>query len=280
MYVWKAGYYGRRLAQLDFSPGGEIPYLDPGWDPLSFWGLEQPLGAHMVYAAAMGLSRTSPPSQPYCWGEEAFRSPLTSIRPDTLLFTRLAAVACASLGLALLSYRLGWSGAIAASAFLAIPHVRTDLARAWAEGPLLLSFGISAIAYGTPWFPFAAGIAAAMKLTGLALWPLAFFRHPIGRSKFSHVASVGVAWLAWSLASPLSWLQGGPTHLIALISHRVSIYLAQSSLNEGWLGEQLAQDRVFGLFLPTRYLWPLELAILLFLSHQGAKWLSRRRAKG
>ena len=60
MYVWKAGYYGGRIARLDFSPAGDMPYLDPGWDPLSFWAIEQPLGAHLIYALAMGLTRTPP----------------------------------------------------------------------------------------------------------------------------------------------------------------------------------------------------------------------------
>jgi len=279
MYVWKAGYYGGRIARLDFSPAGDMPYLDPGWDPLSFWAVEQPLGAHLIYALAMGLTRTPPPSQPYCWGQELFRGEETAIPPDTLLATRLAAVTCASLGLALIAYRLGWAGTVAAALFLAIPHVRGDLARAWAEGPLLLGFGISAIAYGSVWFPVTAGITTAFKLTGLALWPLAFLYHPIGRSRWSHITSIGVTWLTWSLASPISWLCGGPFHLLVLIAHRVHCYAAQCSLSTGWLGKILAQERVFGLFLPTRYLWPLELGGLLFLAHRGAKWIAARKAR-
>jgi len=279
MYVWKGGYYGSRLARLDFSPGGEEPYLDPGWDPFSFWAVEQPLGSHLVYAATMGITGTSPPEDPFCWGEALFQGDNTAIPPDTLVATRFVAVLCASLGLALISWRFGWVGVAASALFLTIPHVRSDLGRAWAEGPLLLGLGIGAATYGTFWFPFAAGATAALKLTGLALWPVAFFRHPIGRSNLSHIASVGVAWLAWSIASPLSWTLGGPPHLIVLVSHRIQTYMTQSTLNEGWLGEQLAQERVFGLYLPTRYLWPLELGVLLLLCHLAARWIAARKAR-
>ncbi len=35
MYVWRAYYYGQRIANLDFS-GGTDSYLDPGFSPFSF----------------------------------------------------------------------------------------------------------------------------------------------------------------------------------------------------------------------------------------------------
>lgn len=46
--------------------------------------------------------------------------------------------------------------------------MRDDLARAWAEVPVLLGFGQCAATYRTRWFAVARGLAAIFKLTALA----------------------------------------------------------------------------------------------------------------
>jgi hypothetical protein len=251
MYIWKAGYYGSRLAHLDFTPGTD-GYRDPGWSPYSFWAFEQPLGSHLIYAAALGITHSQPPALPYSWVDPILQGPDTAIPDATLIDMRLAAILCAALGAAMLALRFGWSGVVAFALLLAIPNVRNDLARAWAEGPLLLGFGLCAVTWCTRWLAPVCGIAAAFKLTAIALWPLMFW-HGFGQRRFSKVSAVVIAFFTWSLFSPTSWRAGGPPYLIVTLVNRGSTYVGQS----------IDYGGPFGFFLPTRYLWPIELAALL-----------------
>ena len=100
MYVWKAAYYSERLIKLDFSKGTD-PYLDPGFNPTSFWAWEQPFGSHWIYALAIGISNSEPPKLPYSYTNPRLQGPETDIPPNTLFAARLAAIICAASGLAL-----------------------------------------------------------------------------------------------------------------------------------------------------------------------------------
>lgn len=83
-----------------------------------------------------------------------------------------------------------------------------------------------------------------------------FLRHPLGRVPIPHVLALLATWLSWSLFSSTSWFGGGPAHLVLLLVHRAQVYALQCAT----LGGEL------GLFVPTRYLWPVALAALLGLS--------------
>jgi hypothetical protein len=176
-YGWTSRYYGERLARFDFSPGTDL-YADPGWEPLSFWALTQPMGARYLCSAALGLSGQPEQTAPFPSFVPPQRpSPLT---PAALVAMRLTAIACAAAGLGLIGWRLGWLGLAVAAVFLPLP-THANLALGWAEGPLLLGAGLCVAGYGKRWFPVALGIAATFKLTALGLWPLIFLRGAAGR---------------------------------------------------------------------------------------------------
>lgn len=267
MYIWKAAYYGSRIAQFDFSQGTDT-FLDPGMSPWSFWALEQPMGSHLIYSAALGVSGAATPTLPYSWTDTNLQGPDTAIPDATLPLVRFVAIACAAVGSALISLRFGWRGLVATGLMIAIPHARDDLARAWAEGPLLLGFGMCAVAHGSRWFALVTGVAATLKLTVVALWPLVFLQG-VGKSRFARVLAVIVAAGAWSVLTPPSWLMGGPLYLAMQLLYRVSVYSGQSADIGG----------PAGFFLPTRYLWPVELALLLGATVMLPRLWLRSRAK-
>src|SRR5205085_2386460 len=104
-----------------------------------FWARQQPMGARYVYAIALGLSGSPTPDKPLWWADAEYLGPEVRLTPSmagTLWVLRSAAVMCAVLGFALIALRLGWPGAGVALVLLGFPQVRSDLARAWAEGPL------------------------------------------------------------------------------------------------------------------------------------------------
>jgi len=264
MRTWKAAYYAQLLLNGDMRSKDPRSYTDPGMAPLSVWAYEQPWGSHMIYAAAIWLTDSTVQPLPYSYEDPTLQGPDTLVPQATLRVLRLTAIACASLGLGLIALRLGWPVLLGGTLFLAIPHVRADLCRAWAEGPLLLGFGLCAIAYGTTWFPVAAGLATGFKLTGLALWPIVWFKGPIPFRRVRHVANIVVTMIVFSLTTPCSWLAGGPLYIGIMIVYRVLTYAQQSSEFGGR----------FGLFIPTRYLWPIELASMICLSQAAFRRLN------
>jgi hypothetical protein len=256
IYVWKAWYYSNKILHLEFDWGDPLS-IDPGFNPFSFWAQEQPFGSHILYAAIMHIFNLPPPVAPYSFTNPSMQGQDTDIPDLTLISLRLVGIISAATGLALITYRFGWSGVFASILLIAIPHVRPDLARAWAEGPLLLGLGLCAISYRTRWFPVACGAAAAFKLTALVLWPLMLLRGANGNlGRLATIQSVllclGVFWLL----NPISWFYLGPFFLIQLLHHRIATYIGQSQTD----------PYVLGLFIPTRYLWPLELLAFLAMA--------------
>jgi hypothetical protein len=255
-YVWSGAYYGRMVAKLDFRTAGGDELLNPGWSPQSWWALTQPFGSRAVYAIALWISGTQPPARPYLYDDPAHEDAQAVLSATALWATRLAAIACAALGLALIAWRLGWRGLAAGLVLLALPNTRGDLARAWAEGPLLFGFGLTIAAYGSRWLAPIVGLAAAFKLTGLALWPIAAVCAPIGRSRARHVLAVMSAAAVWTLLTPPAWFAGGPLYLLRMLVDRRHEYAMASASNPG----------ILGLFLPSRYVWPAELGLLLLVA--------------
>jgi len=265
MYIWKSAYYADRLTRLDFSGGDPSSYVDPGWSPFSFWAVEQPWGSHMLYALALGAFGVPAPLLPYSYDDQSFQGADTEIPAATVRIVRGMAVVCASLGLALIALRFGWPAVFAGAVFLVITHVRSDLSRAWAEGPLLRGCGLCVASFGTPWFTPFAGLAAGLKLTGLVFWPVVWFTAPIPFGRMRHIVNIFITGLAFAATTPYSWQAGGPLYLAVLLAHRIQTYAGQSRAFGGPLG----------LFVPTRYLWPVELLFLV----GGAVILSRRIAR-
>ncbi len=268
-YGWTAAYFTQRLLRLDFRPTGTDLMVDPGWNPLSHWTLTQPMGTRFLYGLVVALGRLSTPERPYLWLDPPLPQPETQLPATTLLALRLTAILCAAIGLALLSYRFHWSGTVAALLFLVLPHVRDDLARAWAEGPLLLSLGLAALTFRSPWFGAVAGLAASFKLTGLILWPIAYLSRP-GPSPRPRIAALAAAIATWTLLTPPSWFFGGPVYLGAMIVDR----LFENAGNARYAPTLT----IGGIYWPSQYSWPLEL-LLVLLVVQDVRWTvqSRRR---
>jgi hypothetical protein len=260
-YGWSSAYYGGKAVRLDFSLNNRGDYRDPGWIPTARWALTQPMGTRWVYALTMAATNAPAPQLPQSFSDPALQGPDAYLVPYSLLMLRFAAILCAALGLAFIAWRYSPYGVVACLAFLFIPHVRDDLARAWAEGPLLLGLGLCALSYGTRWFAPLCGIASTFKLTALGLWPIAIW-HGFGKGRFRHLFGFLSTVIVWSILTPPSWFVGGPPYVLMMLLHRSEIYASQSA-NEA---------NLFGLFLPTRYFWPAELAILL-----SACWLLMQR---
>ncbi len=234
-YAWTAAYYGGRLAELDFRPDGEDAFTDPGWSPRDPWALTQPMGTRAVYAIALAASSLPAPALPFAWGNPALQGPDRLVPSETLPALRLVAVLFASVGLAMLAYRLGWPAVLAALLLLGMPNARDDLARAWAEGPLLFGLGLASLSYGTRWFAPTCGLAASFKLTALGLWPLAF-HHGFGKGRYSHILGLVLAAATWTAFEPPSWFAGGPSYLVPMPADRVSEFMWQSSIAPGSVG--------------------------------------------
>ncbi len=271
-YGWSAAYFGRRVAALDFRPWGADgpepysgPLVDPGWSPDSWWALTQPMGARLLYAAALGALRLDVPIVPFSYEDTRYQETDNYLPPATLLALRYEAILCAALGFALLAARLGWPRGAALLLVLLIPHARDDLARAWAEGPLMLGIGLVALTWRTRWFGVACGLAAAFKLTGLGLWPLLLWPGTSGTGRLARLLGVAIALATWCLVTPPSWFGGGPLFLITMMVHRGIAYHDQ------------AQLLVFGdnLPFPPRYLLPAELLALFVASEIATRTLGR-----
>ena len=247
-YVWAAKYYGNRVVHIDFSRGAGT-FRDPGWTPNVYWTSGSNFGTFYVYALALGITGQPGPTLPHSSVDPRLQGPQSKAPYRSLTIARLAAALCAALGLALISRRLGWTGVVAATFFLLAPNVPGDLTRAWAEGPLLLGFGLCATAFGTPWFGVACGAAATFKLTALGLWPLMLWRRANG--KLSRWKALLLAALTWTVLMPASWWALGPVYLIQAVRFRASQFEGQSASN--------LTDVHGGVFLPSRYLLQIEI---------------------
>jgi hypothetical protein len=255
-YAATGAYFGGKLARFDLSPRGTHYTLDQGWSPYGQWARQQPMGTRLLYSLAMGLSGRQPAPVMMWWGDARYTGPdawLSTSRPETLTLLRTVAVACAAVGFAFFSLRLGWWGVLMTALMLGIPHVREDFARAWAEGPLMLGFGLCALAYGTPRFAQACGVTATFKLTALGVWPLLLWRGANGRPPWAFWLALPMAVAVWTLLTPPSWFAGGPLDMVFMLGERNAEFHSQSEM---W-------PLLFGLYVPTRYLWPIELAIAL-----------------
>lgn len=236
-YLWTAAYYGGRAARLDVSPGTDL-LTDPGWSPTSYWALTQPMGARLVYAVALGVTGLPVSALPLSYYEtpegDVFHGTLTHTPAETRPALRLVAALCGAIGLGLLTLRVGpwlvpgilyllWRG-----------YIPDALSVAWAEGPLLLGYGIAAATWGTRWFGGAAGLAAAFKLTALGLWPLLLWPRSVGGGRWwlrGPLAALG----AWLLLEPPAWLAGGPLYLVTMTLHRSMEFQRSSAGSPGGL---------------------------------------------
>ena len=166
--------------------------------PGSYWASTQPMAGRYLYGLVMALSGSPAPADPHNWAtdREVIR-PEAQVDPRTLLVMRMISIFAAALGLALITWRLRWGGLVGSLLFLAIPHVRVDLAEAALDGMLILTFGLCAISFGRRWFTAVCAIAAAVKLTALGLWPLLLWPKA---TKIKHPSvSLGMAWFIWTL---------------------------------------------------------------------------------
>ena len=243
-YIWASGYLMHQIVTVDTSGESHGRYADPHWDPFTPWTLGMGTGTRLVYG--LGLVLTPGTHAP---GTPAYGHPThieeTLPTPGTLRVERLLAVLCGAVGIGLIALRFRWAAVTAAVVMLVLPHGITTFSRAWAEGPLLLGFGLCCLAYGTVWFAPALGAALTFKLTALGLWPLVLFRRarvlPLWQAL---VAMIGT----FMLLTPSSLFFGGPLFIVKLIHFRVYAYGGQSP---------------DGAFLPSRYFWPFELAAVL-----------------
>jgi hypothetical protein len=268
-YALIGTYYGERIAQLDLSTAERNIQNDPGWSPRGIWALTQPMGTRLLYAAVLGATDLPAPTQQ--WDYVNGPVPEAMLRQDSLVAMRIAAILCAALGLATIALRFRWRACAAIFVFLLIPHVRADLTRGWAEGPLLLGCGLCVATFGTRWFGVACGLAATAKLTALGLWPLLLWPRATGGKRWSVTLGVLSACVVWTAMTPPSWFAGGPIYLPIMIIARLASYADQSS-RVGSVG----YEGVGNFFLPTRYLLPVELATLLALVI-GVVWLWHHR---
>lgn len=262
-YAWSAGYYGKKLLAGDFEERGSDPFVDPGWDPGSYWG--RSMGTRAVYAVALATPWAHAPTLPYSYVEPTLQGPDTRLDRTSRLVLRTVALTCAVLGAGLLALRFGWIGVAAIALVLVLPGNAEGFARAWAEAPLLLAFGLVAAAYGSRWFPLVLGIASTAKLTAVGLWPLALVRSAHGWRP--RVLALVATVATWVLLTPPSWYRQGPGLLVTLATARVAEYDA-------------GQSSSGGLFLPARYFWPFELALALLLAAWARRRWEARRVAG
>jgi hypothetical protein len=250
-YAWSAGYVGGLIARGELRADETRSFSDPGWYPGSYWNKTQPMGTRFLYAGVMGVTRVSPPARPYSFTDRTAQGPETFASARTLTVLRWTATLCAALGLALLALRLGWRGVGIASVMVAVPGFREDLSRAWAEGPLVLGFGLVAVALRSRALPIALGLAATAKLTALGLWPLMLVKRVNGG--MPRLRALLLTLLTFIVLTPPSWAAGGPLFLVGMVVNRVDEYSGQSE-TEG------------GLFMPTRYGIPFVLGALVVIA--------------
>jgi hypothetical protein len=251
-YVWSAHYYWSHVARGDLTSTTTGPNNDPHWSPLSYWAVTQPMGARFIYGAAIAAMGLDAPSRPYSFDDRLSQGPETEPSERTLLALRRVAALLATAAFGLMGARWGWRGLVPL-ALLLIPHVPDDLVRAWAEAPLFFGLTLCAVTFRSRWFPYACAVAGTFKLTALALWPVVFFLHPIGRSRFARTFGLLRTSAVWSALTPPSWFAGGPAFLALMAVDRAHEHAVQSEFFGGPLG----------FFLPSRYALPIELGAAL-----------------
>jgi hypothetical protein len=261
IYAYLGGYYLQRLSHLDFSGPDLNSYADPGFAPASFYSLDHPFGSNFYYVVVYAITGIEAPTAPYAY-DNITNGPETAIPERSLPVLRIAAVLAAAVGLALITLRLSLKGAAACLVFLFMPYVAEDMARAWSESLLLLGFGLCVISYGTKWFPVAAAAAGAFKLNGMAAWlllllPTAGSAPQAGKKLRRVLFNIWTTLLVWSFFTPASWTVAGPLYIAFMWKFRLGVFAYQSTIFPIF----------FGLFIPTRYLWPIELALLVLVFH-------------
>ena len=251
-YLWGGHYYGQRVLALDYHTPGTDAFTDPGWTMDRDRVLSAPLGVQLYYAGVAALLGAPSLTVPFdadegCWIESDPAQSEAVIPARTLLAGRIASVLASVVGITALAVRFGWAGTVAAGLLLLMPNVTQTLSIVMAEGPLVMGLGLSLLAFGSPWFPLALALAANMKLTALALWPLLLWPGASGRIRLWAVPAVA---LAWSVLNPASWGDGGPLYLLQMVSYRVE---AQAQANA----------IIGGYYLPLWYLIPLQYALVI-----------------
>src|SRR5262249_57716841 len=114
--------------------------------------------------------------------------------------------------------------------------------------------GLCAVTYGRRAFAGAAGFAAALKLTAMGVWPFLLVRRSAG--KLTRVQAVVIALAVWTVLNPQSWIAGGPIYISAMWTDRY----------KEWDGQTETYGGPLGAFFPSRYQWPVELAVVLLIS--------------
>jgi hypothetical protein len=248
-YVWSGAYYGGKIVHLDFNPQSGATPDDPAWDPENWWSVCAPMPFRLVYAGAMGITGSIPPTKPYKYTDPV---PTIEGQPDalipdkTLQVVRLTAVLCSALGIAALEFRFGWFGVLGLL-LIFMPDGARNLSRAMAEPVLVLTLGFSVITYGSRWFPVAAAFAGGSKLTAFLMWPLLL--QPKANGRFGWFG-LPLAFLFWTIGNPSSWFAGGPLYLLSMLARRQVEYSAASTVR---------------FHLPTWYLIPVEYGLICLM---------------
>ena len=99
------------MLAADFSRSGTDVYLDPGWDPHSYWG--RSMGTRAVIGLGLATPWARAPKLPYSYAVPALQGRDTRLDHGSLIFLRLLATLCAVTGASLLAWRLGWVGTFA-----------------------------------------------------------------------------------------------------------------------------------------------------------------------
>jgi hypothetical protein len=265
IYAWGGNYFFNKILKLDFNPQGTDDYTDPGWDPNSIWASTGPNITRIIYGLSLAITKVPVPEQPYAWGDPTLQGPETHLSLRTLHVIRFTAIVCAALGFAIIAFRWRWRGLCVAIFMLLIPHVRDDLARGWAEGPLLMGIGLSILAYGTYWFSIVVGMAGTLKFTAMGIWPFILIPGANGRWRFSQITGLFLALVTWSFLTPPSWFMGGPIYIIYVFIWRISWWLFDAHrmvISPTYTPATPEIQNPLGLFVPTRYLWPIELILI------------------
>jgi len=265
IYAWGGNYFLDKILKLDFSPTGTDSYTDPGWDPLSIWASTGPNLTRIMYGVPLKITKVPIPELPYAWGDPKLQGSKTHLSIITLRMLRFIAISCAALGFSFIAFRWRWKGLLIVLLMLLIPHVRDDLSRGWAEGPLLLGIGLIITTFGTRLFPLVLGIAGSLKFTAMGFWPLVLIPGAYSRKKLSRIMGLIITPLVWSFVTPPSWYMGGPIYIVYIFIWRLRWWLtdAHKMVSSPYYIEATPElQNPFGLFIPTRYLWPIELMLI------------------